>query len=124
MEHIVRAALEAACYQTRDLMQAMMDDALDPIKTLRVDGGMVSNDWLLQFLSDILNIEVERPSCIETSALGAAFLAGLGAGVFQSLDEISELWCLNQKFSPQMTENKREALYSGWQEAVKRILSP
>jgi len=123
VEHIVRAALEAACYQTRDLMQAMMDDALNPIKTLRVDGGMVSNDWLLQFLSDILNVEVERTSCIETSALGAAFLAGLGAGIFQSLDEISELWCLNQRFSPQITESKREALYSGWLEAVKRILS-
>ena len=123
VEHIVRAALEAVCYQTRDLMQAMMSDSASNIRTLRVDGGMVVNDWLLQFLTDMLDVNVERPHCVETSALGAAFLAGLGAGVFQSLDEISELWCLEKKFTPKMPADKRDVLYQGWHEAVERILS-
>jgi len=121
--HIVRAALEAVCYQTRDLMQAMLDDSSHELTTLRVDGGMVANDWLLQFLTDMLAVDVERPRCIETSALGAAFLAGLGAGVFQSLEEVGELWERDRQFSPQMSVEKRDVLYRGWQDAVKRVLN-
>jgi len=119
---IVRAALEAVCYQTRDLMQAMTADYHGSLATLRVDGGMVANDWLLQFLSDILNLPVERPACIETSALGAAYLAGLGAGIYQSLDEIAERWHLQQRFAPNMPSQQREQLYQGWQRAVRRVI--
>lgn len=122
--HIVRAALEAVCYQTRDLMRAMDGDIHATLTTLRVDGGMVANDWLLQFLADMLNLTVERPRCIETSALGAAYLAGLGAGVYTSLEEIAQLWQLNQRFEPKMNEAQRLKLYEGWQQAVSRITMP
>ena len=121
VEHIVRAALKAVCYQSRDLMQAMRADYQGELATLRVDGGMVANDWLLQFLTDMLDVPVERPKFIETSVLGAAFLAGLGAGIYQSLDEISQIWAVDKTFSPQMDPSRREILYQGWQEAVQRI---
>lgn len=119
--HIVRATLEAVCYQTRDLMAATISDSQHDIQTLRVDGGMATNDWLLQFLADILNVTVERPRCTETSALGAAFLAGLGAGIYQSLTEISELWQADRHFTPHMSDERREQLYAGWCKAVARI---
>lgn len=121
--HIVRATLEAVCYQTRDLMGAMMSDSAQVLETLRVDGGMATNDWLLQFLTDILQVNVERPRCVETSALGAAFLAGLGAGVYRSLSEIAELWQASKSFAPTMMNEKRETLYAGWRKAVDRVLS-
>lgn len=121
--HIARAALEAVCYQTKDLMKAMRKDSARAITMLRVDGGMVANDWLLQFLADILDVNVQRPRCIETSALGAAFLAGLGAGVYSSLEEISQLWQEQKSFEPEMDSGDRDRLYQGWQDAVQRILS-
>lgn len=122
--HIVRAALEAVCYKTKDLIEAMQrDDVAQTISTIRVDGGMVANEWLLQFLSDILNITIQRPKYIETSALGAAFLAGLGAGIYSSLDEISKLWQKETSFKPNMSESQRNQLYQGWQEAVGRLIS-
>lgn len=121
--HIARAALEAVCYQTRDLMEAMIQDGGGELETLRVDGGMVANDWLLQCLADLLNTEVDRPQCIETSALGAAYLAGLGAGIYQSLEEISELWKVDNRFTPQMDETRRQYLYKGWKKAVARVLT-
>lgn len=124
IEHIVRAALEAVCYQTRDLMQAMLNDGVPQIKTLRVDGGMTANDWLLQFLSDIIQVTVDRPRCIETSALGAAYLAGLGVGIYSSLSEITNLWQCDKSFNPQMTIVARDQLYQGWQQAVARIINP
>lgn len=123
VEHIVRAALEAVCYQTRDLMQAMIQDYHGELATLRVDGGMVSNDWLLQFLSDILNVPVERPSYIETSVLGAAYLAGLGNNIYSSLQEISELWSLDQRFEPKMSEKNRDKLYQGWKKAIAKVVN-
>lgn len=120
--HIVRAALESVAYQTRDLLQAMTSDTQSAIETLRVDGGMTANNWLLQFLADMLNVTVQRPACIETSALGAAYLAGLQIGMYQSLDEIAALWQLNRTFTPQMSEMKREELYGNWQHELKRVL--
>jgi glycerol kinase len=123
VEHIARAALESVAYQTRDLLNAMQSDSNIKFETLRVDGGMVANHWLLQFLANILNVEVQRPQCIETSALGAAFLAGLQVGIYQSLEEISQLWEMNARFVPQMSHDKRDQLYSGWNEAVARVLS-
>ncbi|MCP9759458.1 glycerol kinase [Aquitalea sp. S1-19] len=121
--HIVRAALESVCYQTRDLMAAMQADGVCAPSALRVDGGMVGNDWMMQFLADMLNVTVERPQVTETTALGAAYLAGLGAGVFGSLDELSGHWQLATRFTPGMDDKRREQLYGGWNEAVGRTLS-
>jgi len=121
--HIVRAALESVCYQTRDLLQAMEADGATRPSALRVDGGMVGNDWLMQFLSDMLALPVERPVVSQTTALGAAYLAGLGAGVFSSLEELSEKWQPDTHFQPQMPEPLRDSLYQGWREAVSRTLS-
>lgn len=122
-EHIVRAALENVAYQTRDLLLAMAKDSHTPLEQLRVDGGMTANNWLLQFLSDMLDIHVQRPACIETSALGAAYLAGLQIGLYQSLDDIAKHWHMNACFKPQITSTLRESLYAGWKQAVHRIIS-
>ncbi len=122
VEQIVRAALEAVCYQTRDLFECMLSDGVPKIETLRVDGGMSINNWLLQFLSDILNLNVQRPVCIESSALGAAFLAGLQQGVFSSLENIAEHCESDASFQPHMLENERKQLYNGWKNAVERII--
>ena len=88
---------------------------------IRVDGGMVANDWFLQFLADMLNVAVERPVNVESTVLGAAFLAGLQSGVFASTSAIAELWASDRVFEPQMKDDKRSALYQGWQDAVARV---
>lgn len=118
VSHIVRAALEAVAYQTRDLLDAMARDYGNEIATMRVDGGMAANNWLLQFLADMIGIHVERPACVETSALGAAYLAGLQVGMYSSLQEITNLWEKNAEFLPLMPNDKRENLYAGWKQAV------
>jgi glycerol kinase len=118
---IVRSALEAVCYQTRDLMEAMASDGGQGAQRLRVDGGMVKNDWVMQFLADILNVPVERPVVAETTALGAAICAGLGTGVFSSLDEVAATWRRDRTFEPSMPEVDRQHLYKGWRAAVKRV---
>jgi len=118
---IVRSALEAVCYQTRDLMEAMASDAGQGAQRLRVDGGMVKNDWVMQFLADILNVPVERPVVAETTALGAAICAGLGTGVFSSLDEVASTWRRDRTFEPSMPDVDRQHLYKGWRAAVKRV---
>ena len=119
---IVRAALEAVCYQTFDLLDAMTQDFKGAMHTLRVDGGMIANDWLLQFLADILSVPVERPQCVETSALGAAYLAGLGVGVYQSLDEIADNWHVDLSCYPTMESTQRDDLLAGWRLAIKRVI--
>jgi glycerol kinase len=121
--HIARAALEAVCYQTYDLLHAMMKDGVKELKILRVDGGMVANNWLLQFLADILNVTVQRSQCIETSALGVAYLAGLNAGVFQSLEEIATLWQCDASYAPSILVEERENFYQGWLKAVEKTLT-
>ena len=118
--HIVRAALESVCYQTRDLMLAMSQDALAPTE-LRVDGGMVVNDFVTQTLADVLKLAVVRPATVETTALGAAFAAGLQAGVYDSLDAISRLWEAERRFEPQLAPDRADALYEGWLDAVARV---
>jgi glycerol kinase len=120
---IVRAALESVCYQSRDLLEAMRADGATLPAALRVDGGMAANDWLMQCLADLLATPVERPTVTETTALGAAYLAGLGAGVYQSLDDITALWARECAFTPAMSTAKRDALYGGWQDAVARVRS-
>jgi len=121
IREIVTAGLQSVCYQTKDLQKAMEKDGERPT-TLRVDGGMVANDWLMHFLADILGATVDRPKITETTALGAAYLAGLKAGVFDSLDELSELWSLDQSFKPRIPKDERDQLYAAWQDAVKRVL--
>ncbi len=121
VEHIVRAALESVCYQTRDLLECMKLDGVNQLEALRVDGGMAVNDWLLQFLADTLNVTVQRPGNIETTALGAAFLAGLEVGLFSSLEEIAAIWKARTTFLPQSDQADRETLYKGWKNAVARI---
>lgn len=120
--HMVRAALEAVCYQTVDLMNAMRDDFLEPIHTLRVDGGMTTNNWFLQFLSNMLNLPIKRPSCIESTALGASFLAGLGIGIYSDLNEIAEIANNVTLFTPNITEDCRQKYYLGWKKAIKKTL--
>jgi len=119
---IVRAALEAVGYQTRDLMLAMRGDvgSADGGNALRVDGGMVANTWVCQFLADILDVPVERPVVTETTALGAAYLAGLAAGLYPSLDALSDVWQCDQRFEPQMAAADRDRLYAGWCDAIRR----
>jgi glycerol kinase len=116
-----RAALESVCYQTRDLLLAAADDSASPLSDLRVDGGMVANNWLLQFLADIVDLSVQRPVVTETTALGAAYLAGVQAGVFDSLDEVSAHWQMERGFAPAMGERERERLLAGWAKAVSRV---
>ena len=120
--HIVRAALESVVYQTADLMTAMAKDGVAP-KTLRVDGGMVANDWVMQFLADILNLPIERPRVLETTALGAAYLAGLQAGVFESTEDIAERWRLDARFQPAMSDKARNQNLAGWEAALQRTLT-
>lgn len=119
---IARAALESVCYQTRDLIDAMAADARPP-QTLRVDGGMVANDWLVQYLADTLRTPIERPAVLETTALGAAYFAGLAAGVYDSLEDIAAQWQVSARFEPSREEAKMNARYAGWQAAVRRVLS-
>ncbi len=120
---LTRAALEAVCFQTRDLLEAMEADGSEAPVALRVDGGMVANDWLLQFLADILGVQVERPVVTETTALGAAYLAGIKAGICGDTEEIAALWQSEARFEPQMEAPERDALYQGWTEAVARVRS-
>lgn len=115
---LARATLESVCYQTRDLCRAMSNDGASTPKTIRVDGGMVANNWVTQFLADILDVVVERPKVTETTALGAAFLAGLQCGIFESQDALISLWQCEARFEPKMDEQERSMLLDGWDRAV------
>ncbi|MCG7335308.1 glycerol kinase GlpK [Sporosarcina sp. ACRSM] len=121
-EHFVRATLEALAYQTKDVLDAMEADSGITLKTLRVDGGAVRNDFLMQFQSDLLNVPVERPLINETTALGAAYLAGLAVGFWKDCSEISAHWQLDRPFEPVMDQAQREDLYGGWQKAVQAAM--
>ena len=121
--HLVRAALEAQAYQTEDLMRAMAEDAGYPMTEIRVDGGMVKNSWVCQFLADMTATPVLRPTVTETTALGAAYLAGLQVGMFPSIDYITESWECERRFTPMMLSADRDKLYDGWQQAVKQVLA-
>ena len=118
---LARAALESVAYQTADLVEAIAADGAGP-KALRVDGGMVANDWLMQFLADAIALPVERPKTLETTALGAAFLAGLRCGIYASTDEIARIWARDARFEPKMPAEERGALLAGWRKAVARTL--
>ena len=118
---IVRATLESVCYQTNDLFTAMAEDGVQP-SIIRVDGGMVANDWLVQQLSDTINLRVQRPVVTETTALGAAYLAGLQTGVFESLEDLASYWQREADFAPEMETDTREQLLAGWKKAIERTL--
>jgi glycerol kinase len=118
--HLVRAALEAMAYQTRDVLDAMQADASAPIRALRVDGGAAANNWMMQFQADVLNVPVQRPVIAETTALGAAYLAGLAVGVWSDLADIRRNWSLDREFEPTMAESMRESLHRRWRRAVER----
>ncbi len=120
--HLARAALESVAYQTLDLTLAMERDGAQPMRSIRVDGGMAANDWFCQFLADILEARVERPAELETTALGAAFLAGLATGVWPSLPALSATWRAAAAFSPAMDGRHRAALIDGWRQALERTL--
>lgn len=120
---IVIAGLEAVCFQTRDLIEAMKKDGVSNLHTLRVDGGMAVNNWLMQALANIVGVVVDRPTVTETTALGAAWLAGLHVGKFASLDAIADLWHCQREFVSKMDSEKREKMYAGWIDAVQRVTS-
>ena len=120
--HIVRAALEAMAYQTWDLLEAMAEDLGSPIRRLKVDGGAAENSFLLEFLADILGQKVYRPECIETTSLGAAYLAGMATGYWKSMDDIRDNWQIDRIFEPSMEEEKRRTLLEGWHKAVGKAL--
>ncbi|MCM3128484.1 glycerol kinase GlpK [Paenibacillus provencensis] len=121
-EHFIRATLESLAYQTRDVLNAMQQDSGNTLAKLRVDGGAVKNNLLMQFQSDILGAPVERPVISETTALGAAYLAGLAVGFWSSREEICEQWASERIFEPGMAEEQRERLYAGWQKAVEAAM--
>jgi len=120
-KEIIRAIIESTAYQSHDLFNAMKKDGLKP-KIIKVDGGMVKNNWFSQFLSDVLNIKVYRSQIDETTALGAAFMAGLQIGVFKSLNDIRKMWKLNRKFIPKIKNSERLNILKGWSQAMRRTL--
>jgi len=120
-KEIVRAVIESVAYQTYDLFEAMRHDGLRP-KVVKVDGGMVMNNWFSQYLADIINVKVLRPKVHETTALGAAFMAGLQIGVYKSLKDISKNWSLDKQFNPKMKNKIRKSLVKGWLVTIKRTL--
>src|SRR5690606_40444296 len=124
-EEFARAALEAVCYQTADLLEAMHRDwdGRGAQTVLRVDGGMVASDYTMQFLSDILDAPVDRPQMLETPILGAAWLAGQTIGLWPGQEEFSRRWALERQFTPEMDEDTRAAKLAGWRDAVSRTLT-
>ena len=118
-EHLIRATVESMAYQAMDVIRAMEADSGIPLKLLKVDGGASQNNFLMQFQADILGADVCRPKCIETTALGAAYLAGLAVGYWADFEDIRQNWALERTFTPQMEEEKRAKLYRGWKKAVK-----
>lgn len=121
-EHLVRATLESLAYQSKDVIEAMQEDAKIPLAHLRVDGGASANNFLMQFQADMLNTEVHRPRTLETTSLGAAYLAGLAVGYWKDLDEISEDFSIDRTFKPQMSQEKRDKNYKYWKKAIERAM--
>ena len=119
-EHFIRATLESLAYQTYDVLKAMEADSGITLSALKVDGGACANNFLMQFQADVLNTSVHRPECVETTALGAAYLAGIAVGYWKDTNDVKENWKLARTFTPDMEESRREAAIFGWHEAVKR----
>ena len=120
IEHIIRATLESIAYQTRDVLDAMQQDSGEKLKTLRVDGGVTANSFLMQFQADIMGTSVERPAMKETTGMGAAFLAGLAVGFWSDLNELKSRMTIERTFTPACSQDETEKLYKGWLKAVGR----
>jgi glycerol kinase len=121
-KHVVRAAIESMVYQTRDMVESVKNSHKLSVTELRIDGGAARNELLCQFLADMLNIRIIRPTLLEATALGAAYLAGLAVGFWQDRTEISGHWKIEKVYEPQMEAERREALYAGWRKAVSKCL--
>jgi glycerol kinase len=121
--HLALAALEAICFQVRDVADAMENDSGTPLTELRVDGGASNNGLLLQLQADLLGVPVVRPEQVETTALGAAYLAGLGTGIWSSLDQVGKIWREAKRFEPRLSVDERDDRYATWQRAVDRAKS-
>lgn len=117
--HIIRATLESLAFQSNDVLHAMENDSGIKLKSLKVDGGASKNDFLMQFQSDVMNAPVRRPKCIETTAMGAAYLAGLAIGFWKSKEDVLKQWEIDKEFNPKMDENERKKQLNGWNQAVK-----
>ena len=122
-EHFIRASLESVAYQTYDVLKAMESDTGHTVSELKVDGGASANDFLMEFQADILDASIRRPRCIETTALGAAYLAGLSVGFFKDEDEIKDNWQLDTTFESSISPSKRDSLLMGWKRAVRCTVS-
>ena len=118
-KHLIRATLESLCYLTNDVLKAMQDDSKIKLSALKVDGGASMNDFLMQYQSDVIGVPVHRPACIETTAMGAAYLAGLAVGFWSSTDDVRNNWKISRIFESQMTEKDRAEKLKGWNKAVK-----
>ena len=121
--HIVRATLDSLAYQTRDVLEAMEADSGNKLTALKVDGGASANNLMMQFQADLLGVPVDRPQIVETTALGAAYLAGLAVGVWKNKDELKSAWQLETRFEPEMKRYEADALYKGWRKAVKHAMN-
>ena len=117
--HIIRATLDSLCYQTNDVLQAMKADSGIELAALKVDGGASANNYLMQTQADIINAPVNRPQCVETTAMGAAYLAGLAVGYWSSKEDVIKNWAIDRTFTPEISEDKREEMVGGWNKAVK-----
>ena len=117
--HIIRATLESIGYQVNDVIKAMQADSGIEMSAMKVDGGASANDLLMQFQADLIDAPVHRPVCVETTAMGAAYLAGLAVGYWKSKEEVIKNWQIDRVFKPEMSEEKRLAVLAGWQKAVK-----
>ena len=118
-EHFIRAALESLAYQTYDVLKAMEEDSGIKLAALKVDGGACANNFLMQTQADISNVPVNRPSCVETTAMGAAYLAGLAVGYWNSKEDVIANWAIDKVFEPQMDDDTRKELLAGWKKAVQ-----
>lgn len=117
--HIIRATLDSLCYQTNDVLQAMKADSGIELAALKVDGGASANNYLMQTQADIINAPVNRPQCVETTAMGAAYLAGLAVGYWANKEEVIKNWAIDRTFTPEISEEKRNGMVTGWNKAVK-----
>ena len=117
--HIIRATLDSLCYQVNDVLHTMEEDAEIKIHSLKVDGGAAANNYLMQAMADISNVPVDRPSCVETTALGAAYLAGLAVGYWNSMEEIQANWASERIFMPAISEEQRRKMLHGWKKALR-----
>jgi glycerol kinase len=120
--HLARAALDAIALQTADVLRLMQEEARIALRDLRVDGGAARNDYLMQLQADLMGVRVVRPKNIETTALGAAYLAGLAVGFWKSSDDLAKQWSVDREFTPRMPASERDRMMSRWQEAVRRAL--